>query len=144
MSTTPFIQCWPASSLLTISVNPTGRHEKGLPVKVTCHCGNVEITAAHFPEEIGQCNCSICRRYAALWAYYSPNLVTINCRHSKTVFYSWGDKEAEFHWCTTCGCTTHYQTTERCDESIVAINMRLADEASVAEIPVRNINGAAS
>ncbi len=109
---------------------------------VTCHCGNVEITVDVFPEEVGECNCSICRRYAALWAYYSPTQVALKYIKEKTIFYIWGDKEVEFHRCNVCGCVTHYITTEKCDEAILAINMRMADVDILAEIPVRKIKGA--
>lgn len=109
---------------------------------VTCHCGNVEISVNDLPQEVGECNCSICRRYAALWAYYSPELVTLKHTKEETVLYIWGDREVEFHRCNVCGCLTHYITTEKCDEAILAINMRMADAKMLANIPVRKINGA--
>ncbi|MDE1514088.1 aldehyde-activating protein [Vibrio sp. dsl-7] len=94
-----------------------------------------------FPQEIGECNCSICRRYAAAWAYFVPEQVQINV-NEKTTFYYWGNKEVEFHRCNSCGCLTHYVTTEKCSEDILAVNMRMAENEVLSSIPVRKINGA--
>jgi hypothetical protein len=38
-------------------------------MKGTCHCGNVTWTLDTPPESVTACNCTICRRYGALWAY---------------------------------------------------------------------------
>ncbi len=111
-------------------------------MKVSCHCGNIEITLRYSPNEVGQCNCSICRRYAALWAYYSPQDVTIKYFKQQSVFYIWGDKQVEFHRCNLCGCITHYVTTKLCDEDIVAVNIRMADAKILSAIPIRKIDGA--
>ncbi|MCB5358807.1 GFA family protein [Vibrio lentus] len=110
-------------------------------MELKCHCGNVSLTLSSIPKEVGECNCSICRRYAAAWAYFSPEQVRIDSK-DKTDFYCWGDKEVEFHRCNLCGCLTHYVTTEKCSEDIVAVNMRMAENELLSSIPVRKINGA--
>ncbi len=110
-------------------------------MELTCHCGNIKIKAA-MPKDIAQCNCSICRRYAALWAYYTPNDVQITYKKEGVAFYIWGDKEVEFHRCNLCGCITHYITTQECREDILAINMNMAEAEIVNKLPIRKINGA--
>ncbi|CAH6999062.1 aldehyde-activating protein [Vibrio alginolyticus] len=110
-------------------------------MELKCHCGNVSLVLDSLPEEVGECNCSICRRYAAAWAYFSPDQVQISMKED-TDFYCWGDKEVEFHRCNSCGCLTHYVTTEKCSEDILAVNMRMADIEMLSSIPVRKINGA--
>ena len=111
-------------------------------MKLNCHCGNVSLKLSFVPNEVGECNCSICRRYAAAWAYFSPECVQVTMKE-KTTFYCWGDKEVEFHRCDSCGCLTHYVTTERCSETILAVNMRMAENEVLSTIPVRKINGVA-
>ena len=112
-------------------------------MKLTCHCGNIELTAAYIPKEIANCNCSICRRYAASWAYYEPKDVSISHTQKASGAYIWGDKEVAFHHCTLCGCITHYVTTDKCDANVTAINMCMADNEIKDAIPVRKIDGAA-
>ncbi|CAG9298257.1 GFA family protein [Celerinatantimonas diazotrophica] len=111
-------------------------------MEVTCHCGNIHLKLPASPSEVGQCNCSICRRYAALWAYYSPEEITVSHTKENTVFYIWQDHEVEFHRCNLCGCITHYVTTPKCDEQILAVNMRMAGHEILKNIPVRAIDGA--
>ncbi len=111
-------------------------------MKLTCHCGNVTLELSSAPNEVGECNCSICRRYAACWAYFSPEDVQIDYKE-KTAFYCWGDKEIEFHRCGICGCLTHYVTTEKCTKNIRAVNMRMAENEVLSRLPVRKIDGAA-
>ena len=110
-------------------------------MKLKCHCGNVILILSSLPKEVGECNCSICRRYVAAWAYFSPEQVQINIIEP-TDFYCWGDKEVEFHRCNACGCLTHYLTTQKCSEDILAVNMRIAENEVISRIPVRKINGA--
>ena len=49
-------------------------------MKTSCHCGVVVITIPSKPDEILECQCTICRRYGAAWAYFDPNDVTINVK----------------------------------------------------------------
>lgn len=110
-------------------------------MEVSCHCGNVKLATQSVPSEVGECNCSICRRYAALWAYYSPCEVAVTCVEEPTIYYIWGDKCVEFHRCQLCGCITHYVTTPKCDKAIIAINMRMAEGVILKDIPIRKIDG---
>ncbi|MDA9556037.1 aldehyde-activating protein [Vibrio sp.] len=95
------------------------------------------------PQEMTQCNCSICRRYAALWSYFSPQDVTILTEPQATKAYLWGDKEIEFHHCLLCGCVTHYVSTEQCSIERVGVNMRMATSEQLKEMSIHDINGAA-
>lgn len=113
-------------------------------MEANCHCGNIQIEAGEAPEQVTECNCSICRRYAALWAYYNPENVRINVRAHQSKFYIWGDREVEFHHCTVCGCLTHYVTTPKCTDRIVAINVRMSDPVLISEIPVREVDNAST
>lgn len=108
-------------------------------MKLTCHCGEVRLELGFIPQEVAECNCSICRRYSASWGYFSPDNVSTK---GKTDFYCWGDKEVEFHRCSYCGCLTHYITTEKCSERIFAVNMKLASETMLSQVKVRKIDGA--
>ncbi|MFC0009789.1 GFA family protein [Devosia nitrariae] len=47
-----------------------------MPVEASCHCGPVRLIVQAAPSEITECNCSICRRYGVLWAYYPKSAVT--------------------------------------------------------------------
>ena len=38
-------------------------------IEGTCHCGAVRWRFSGIPESATACNCTVCRRYGALWAY---------------------------------------------------------------------------
>jgi hypothetical protein len=40
-------------------------------LRASCHCGAVVLELARRPRTLTECNCSICRRYGALWTYCS-------------------------------------------------------------------------
>ena len=61
--------------------------------------------------ELVDCNCSICRRYAALWAYYSLKDVIVPAGLTDT--FMLGPKKIEFHRCKICGCVTHWSPTDQ-------------------------------
>lgn len=64
-------------------------------IESSCHCGAVHLRVeADPPEAVTDCNCSICRRYGVLWAYYSPRQVRIDPPQGATETYIWGDHTA--------------------------------------------------
>ncbi|WBQ10249.1 hypothetical protein L2D01_00420 [Hyphomonadaceae bacterium ML37] len=77
-------------------------------IEASCHCGDVRLRIETAPETVNNCQCSICRRYGALWAYYHPSQVQIALSGAATDTYIWGDREIMFHRCARCGCVTHW------------------------------------
>jgi hypothetical protein len=108
-------------------------------IEASCHCGAVRIAVPHLPPKLTDCNCSLCRRVAGLWAYYSPAEVRVV---GETVPYVQGDRMLETRHCPTCGCVTHWSPTERADANRMGVNARLMDPAVIAAIPVRRLDGA--
>jgi len=104
-------------------------------IESSCHCGVVRLKIDHAPEEVTDCNCSICRRYGALWAYYSPADVQVT--NDASDIYMWGDKRVEFHRCKHCGCITHYNGPTR-----MGVNARLMERDVLARARVRQFDGA--
>lgn len=76
----------------------------GAAVAGSCHCGAVGIGVARPPVEIRHCNCGLCRRYGALWAYYPIAEVTLLPDPPPTATYAWNGRNVDFHRCRSCGC----------------------------------------
>jgi hypothetical protein len=53
-------------------------------IATTCHCGAVRISIPRVPETLTHCDCSICRRYGTLWAYYAKDEVKIEAAPGTT------------------------------------------------------------
>lgn len=110
----------------------------------SCHCGAVSFQLNINPEWLTECNCSICRRIGGLWAHAETRDVRINCDENATISYVWGDKSIAFKSCSRCGCTTHWENLQAEQSARMAVNMRMADPAEIAGIPVRHFDGADS
>ena len=108
----------------------------------TCHCGNIQVETAEKPDVILSCNCSICGRYGAIWAYYTEDQITVTHQSAPTKTYRWGKETTDFHHCPHCGCMTHYTMTEYVESDKVAINTRMVSRAVMAGIPVKMFDGA--
>lgn len=110
-------------------------------MKGSCHCGNVNMTLHQNIEQVTSCNCSLCYRYGAIWAYFAPSNVEIN-QATVGESYQHGDKCIEFHHCPTCKCITHYTPTAKGNVSRMAVNLRLFDKAVLDTITIRYFDGA--
>ena len=72
-----------------------------------CHCGTVRWSFAGTPELAAACNCTVCRRYGALWAYdYEDERIGVS---GPTRVYVWGSRTIGFHFCADCGCVAYWR-----------------------------------
>ena len=111
-------------------------------IRASCHCGAVVMEADSLPATVTECNCSICRRYAALWAPYTRAQARVVSGHDRLVAYVWRDKVIEFYHCRRCGCSTHYESVDKHAASRLAINARCFALEELAKLPVRRFDGA--
>lgn len=109
-------------------------------IQASCHCGRVVLDIADAPNEVTDCNCSICRRYGVLWAYYRPAQVATH-GVDDTDRYLWGDRAIAFHRCVDCGCVTHWSAVDPARDRM-GVNARLMSLAVLAEARVRHLDGA--
>lgn len=110
-------------------------------IEASCHCGAVKLEIAKAPETVTDCNCSICRRYGVLWAYYSPKEVRVLADKDATHIYMWNDKCLEFHRCRNCGCVTHWASVDKSRDRM-GVNARLMAPEVRAAARVRRLDGA--
>ena len=89
------------------------------------------------------CNCTVCRRYGALWAYDYENEGIVVTGETKA--YVRG-KALEFHFCPQCACVVCWRE-RRLDDAgrrRMAVNLRLCEPAEVADIPIDHFEGLGS
>jgi len=111
-------------------------------MKGSCHCGNTVIVLQRKIELVTSCNCSICHRYGAIWAYFSPESIDIQSRETPTQTYVHGDKLIDFHQCSICGCTTHYTPTAKGKRNRMAVNLRMFERSILDKVNIRYFDGA--
>jgi hypothetical protein len=110
----------------------------------TCHCGAVRLDVPRKPRTLTSCNCSICRRYGTLWAYYNASEVKVAAARGATNDYAWGDKSLKFVRCRTCGCVTHWAAMNPNEGSRMGVNARNFEPGTIASIRVRRLDGAST
>jgi hypothetical protein len=110
-------------------------------IEASCHCGAVKLEIQEPPADVTECNCSICRRYGVLWAYYSPAHVRIVATEGATDCYLWGDQSIEFHRCRNCGCVTHWADAVQPADRM-GVNARLMAPEILAAARRRLLDGA--
>lgn len=113
-------------------------------IESSCHCGALQLKIeAEAPKTLTSCNCSICRRYGSLMAYFSPKQVTVLAAAGATARYVWGDKMLAFVRCATCGCYSHWEGLDQNSTlDRMGVNARLFTNHDISAIPVRRFDGA--
>jgi len=108
-------------------------------VEASCVCGAVRLQVASAPAVVTECNCELCRRYGALWAYYSPK--DVEKPTGVTDRFLRGRKRLEFHRCKTCGCVTHWMAIDK-EYNRMGVNARLLPPEVLARARVELCDGA--
>jgi|SRR5688572_8442067 len=116
-------------------------------LKLSCLCGQVRVEVEKRPEYVHECNCTLCCKTGARWGYFHPSEVEVEgptggyCREDKD------DAAAEIRFCAKCGSTTHFTLTPsagaRFGNTLMGVNLRLADERDLAGVELRYPDGRA-
>lgn len=116
-------------------------------LNLSCLCGQIRVQTHKQPDFLHECNCTLCSKSGARWAYFHPSEVSVEgaaqgyCREDKS------DPSALLRFCAKCGSTTHFVLTanavSRHGNSLMGVNMRLADESDLAGVELRFPDGRA-
>lgn len=115
-----------------------------MPLTASCHCGAVRLHVPRAPRTVTRCNCSICRRYGALWAYFSPKSVRIEAPASAFAKYAWNRKVRTYYRCKRCGCVTHYKYRKTGPAYPLAVNAVNFEPGALKGARIRELDGAKS
>ena len=109
-----------------------------------CHCGACGWRLAGDPGSITACNCTLCRRYGALWAYgFEGDTIEITGDPSS---YRRAREEApslEILFCSTCAAVRSWRSLAPWDNGFkrMAVNIRLAEPDTVSRLPIDHFDG---
>jgi hypothetical protein len=111
-------------------------------LSASCHCGAIRIEIPRRPRTVTSCNCSICRRIGALWAYYKVGTVRVIGHPARTAAYAWGDRTLRIVRCRNCGCVTHWEPLAPGRDARLGVNMRNFPPAVLGAARIRHLDGA--
>lgn len=114
---------------------------------LSCHCGEISVRINKKPDFIFECNCTLCSKSGARWAYLHPSEVEVTGVGATYRRTDKPDPAADLNFCPTCGSTTHFTLTEsavaKYGNTQTGVNMRLAKEADLAGIELHYPDGQA-
>ncbi len=117
------------------------------PLEGGCHCGAARWRLRGDPGPATACNCTLCRRYGALWAYDFEG-ERISVAGPTAVYRRAGKAEPalEIHFCPTCGCVVCWRglRLDAQGRRRMAVNLRLAPPDAVADLPIDHFDGLVS
>ena len=111
-------------------------------IEASCHCGAVRLTVEAAPDDVGDCNCSLCRRYGVLWAYYQPGQVIVVSGADAMDTYVWGDRELAFNRCRHCGCLMHHTALDSDRPRIRGVNARMMPALDPGSVRLQHTDNA--
>jgi hypothetical protein len=111
-------------------------------LSATCHCGAVRVDVPRRPRTLTNCNCSICRRYGPLWAYYRASEVTRSAPEGATQAYQWGDRQLQFVRCRQCGCVMNWEAVRPVAGARMGVNARNFEPQALGDVRIRLLDGA--
>ena len=109
-----------------------------------CHCGAARWSLEGDLESVTACNCTVCQRYAGLWAYdFEGGRISVS---GPTNTYTYAGKKnptLEYHFCPTCANIVFWRglRIEEDGRRRMAVNVRLATAAAVADLPIDHFDG---
>jgi hypothetical protein len=110
----------------------------------SCHCGAAHWIVDRDPGPATACNCTLPRRYAALWAYdFEGERIRIAGPSVAYIRADQADPTLEIRFCPTCGCVLCWRALglEVDGRRPVAVNLRLAVPEAVADLPIDHFDG---
>lgn len=109
--------------------------------KGSCHCGQVEFEVEGEPEQVMDCNCSICsRKGSLLWFVPREKMLLLSSEQALTD-YAFGDRTIKHYFCPTCGIHPFGEGVDPQGNMMAAINVRCLEDLDFSELLVQHFNG---
>jgi hypothetical protein len=106
-----------------------------------CHCGQVRFRATADVATVVECNCSICAKRGALWAFVQASQFILLKGQDALTDYQFGQKRIHHRFCALCGIGSFSHGLAPTGEETYAVNVRCLDGVDVAALPRKPFDG---
>jgi hypothetical protein len=110
-------------------------------ITATCHCGQARIILSRRPEQITQCNCSLCTKTGFRGVYFSSEELAVEGEFDSYVRADLKQAYLATHRCRYCGIVTHWTPLSGPPHERMGVNARLIDEAMLEGVPINEVDG---
>ena len=111
-------------------------------IEGNCHCGAISWSYSIPLESVTACNCTLCSRYGALWAYgFLGEGIKVSGKPAK---YLRDRKLSSFNFCSQCGCLAYYllNSPDSQGRLKIAVNLRMImDPDLILNLPIDHFDG---
>jgi hypothetical protein len=108
------------------------------PYVLSCHCGNIRFEVDAELKDLGECNCSTCRRFGMMSWKVPTKAVRLLTEKRSLSTYAWRDLHGGWQFCPICGTTiaaTGYPG------GIVNVNARCIENVDAFDLKVTRFDG---
>ena len=106
-----------------------------------CHCGQVRFDVTADLSKVYSCNCSICAKRGALWAFVPPESFALRAEAEALVDYQFNKKLIHHLFCGKCGVGSFSQGIAPSGKEMVALNVRCLDGVDVSALTLTQVDG---
>ena len=110
-------------------------------IVAACHCGKARITLPRTPDQVTQCNCSLCTKTGFRGVYFSSDELVIDGEFDRYVRSDLKQAYLANHRCKNCGILTHWTLLSEPPHERIGVNARLLDEAILDGVPIKEVDG---
>src|SRR5262245_56508504 len=108
-----------------------------------CHCGAVRYEATSDLSQVLSCNCSICNKRGALWAFVPAPQFRLLQGENAVTDYQFGKKTIHHLFCTTCGVGSFSRGETPDGQKMFAVNVRCLDDVDATTLKPTPFDGKA-
>jgi hypothetical protein len=107
----------------------------------SCHCGAVAFTVELDPSTALKCNCSICTKLGAVWAFAPKAKFVLKSGEFEQGDYQFNKMMLHHHFCSECGIESYAEGTAPDGSATVGINLRCVEGIDVDKLSPRPWDG---
>jgi hypothetical protein len=104
-----------------------------------CHCASVRFRVSIRKRVVSECNCSMCRKKAALHLIVSDSDFTLLSGSEHLTTYTFNTHVAKHVFCTRCGIHSFGRPRSQPDK--VTVNLRCLDDDLQSQFSVSTFDG---